>query len=311
VKIKNKKSSKVYSENATNGKVIFKNLKGGEFLIKTESEGYSRKTAKVNLDFNEKDTYKATFKLVPNLVSDKDNSKNIDIMNVFSRSSQNYKLVLEEKKISDLLNKGQGNSIELGLIRSELAMKLLAKSLKTNDSKIFQISYQYAEAGSELAPNESYAWLVYGVLNSEIKSSETARILAEDAFEICLKIDPSNTMAMNYLAEVYYRDGLFKKASTLLEELVVLLNKTPSSQNLALLNLCYIRGSLRESGENFFKILKKQYPDNEFIKIQLAILYNYFNQKKDAIKELNLVIASKSASHEQKKYAENLLYFNK
>jgi hypothetical protein len=54
-----------------------------------------------------------------------------------------------------------------------------------------------------------------------------------------------------------------------------------------------------------------QYPDNEFIKIQLAILYNYYTQKKEAIKELKLVINSKSASKEQKRYAKDLLYFNK
>jgi hypothetical protein len=311
VKIKNKMNGKVYKEITGEGQAIFNNLNSGVYLIKAEADGYSLKTGKLTLDFNKKNSFKAKFNLIPKVGSGEDSNKSVNLLDVFSNGSSSYKLVLEEQNLSGLLNKGLENSIELGLLRSKLAMKLLAKSLKANDSKIFQLSYQYAESGSELAPQEAYSWLVYGVLNSEIKSSETARIFAEDAFENCLKIDPSNTKAMNYLAEVYYRDGLFKKASTLLEELVVLLNKTPSSQNLALLNLCYIRGGLKDSGESFFNILKKHYPDNEFVKIQLAILYNYFNQKKDAIKVLNLVIDSKSASHEQKKYAKQLFYMNR
>ena len=304
ISLKDIATSKVYRKTTNRGNTEFINLLSGNYLIKAEKSGFDKKTGRLQLDFNKKDYYSVSFKLIPATSKTKDKT---DLKSIFQKNSEYYSTIQK----AEVLEKNSSKTEELGILRANIAFGLYEKSLLKNNSKLFELAYQYAESGTELAHLSPYTWEVFGIINSSLIDSYKAAIISEDSFEICLELDPVNTKVMKLLANIYYRNEFFKKASMLIEEKLVIENKPPDSPDLALLNLCYIRGNLQNQGIAFFNFLMKKYPDNQYIKFQLSILYNNLGQKKEAVKLLSSIVSSPEADKQQKDYAKKLLIMNK
>jgi tetratricopeptide (TPR) repeat protein len=197
----------------------------------------------------------------------------------------------------------------LGELRLKIAAYNYSRYLSdSSDSRSLFKALEYSASAAELLKDSDQSWLVFGLILSEFKNEKEMLEKAGQAFIKAAEINPANGQAQQLLAQNLMEQGRFWSA---VEQYKNLFNKDLSmltGTNISNLTLAYIADGRVEAGLNYLNELLKKDPNNFYINISLAVLYQNLGYRD--VSELiieTLMLNEDRLTSNQKLYIENLL----
>lgn len=198
---------------------------------------------------------------------------------------------------------------QLGELRLKIAAYNYSKyRIKSTDSRALYKALEYSASAVELLKDSDQSWLVLAMVLSEFKNEEKMLVESGHAFIKAVEINPANAQAQQLLAQNLLEQGRFWSA---VEQYKNLFNKDLSmltGTNISNLTLAFIADGRMEAGLNYLNELQQKVPNNFYINISLAILYQNLGYKD--VSQLiieTLMLDKERLTSNQKIYLENLL----
>jgi len=167
----------------------------------------------------------------------------------------NYKLFPDEEQVVSQIEKDKEKSPlllwQLGSIRLKHAAELYKNWKQNNQVKDFQKALIYAKSSIELSQDNDEAWLLLGMLYSEMKATPEAMEKAADALVRAVDINPANGRAQLLLAQVLMEQGRYWSA---IEQFKMLIERNEAMRTpmvLSQLTFCYIADGRIQAGINY------------------------------------------------------------
>ena len=142
---------------------------------------------------------------------------------------------------------------QLGSIRLKHAAELYKNWKLNNHAEDFQKALIYAESSTELSPDNDEAWLVLGMLYSEMKAAPEAMEKSIDALVHAVDINPANGRAQLLLAQVLMEQGRYWSA---IEQYKMLIEESEAMRTPAVLSqltFCYIADNRIQAGLDYIR----------------------------------------------------------
>jgi tetratricopeptide (TPR) repeat protein len=202
----------------------------------------------------------------------------------------------------------RANIDALAELRYQYALSLTAMSIHKSDEDAQRLALVYAKSATDLTPKNPNYWSLLGQIYDRIgKDGGMSRIMAEDAFQKALELNPENNMFRLLLGQSFYRHRNFSSALREFETVLKRDSKRISPPIAATMCSAYIMDSRYSEGVAFFKEMLQKQPDADSARIALAILARQQKNNRLAAEELDKVIKKKDASEENRTYALTLL----
>ncbi len=224
------------------------------------------------------------------------------LMFVSNASAQtDYKLFPDEEKVVSQIEKNKEKSPlllwQLGSIRLKHAAELYKNWKQNRQAEDFQKALIYAESSTELSPDNDEAWLLLGMLYSEMKTAPEAMEKAADALVNAVDINPANGKAQLLLAQVLMEQGRYWSA---IEQYKMLIEKNEAMRTpmvLSQLTFCYIADGRIQAGINYVSKAPEIIKGDSTAKllwtnwkcINQAVLEKAQGKRKDAINLLKFI----------------------
>jgi lipopolysaccharide biosynthesis regulator YciM len=168
---------------------------------------------------------------------------------------KNFSLFSDEAKVVSQIEKEKTPSTillwQLGSIRLKHAAELYKGWKLNKKAKDFQKALIYAESSTKLGPDNDEAWLLLGMLYSEMKAEPEAMGNAADALVHAVDINPANGRAQLLLAQVLMEQGRYWSA---IEQFKMLIEESEAMRTPALLSqltFCYIADGRVQAGLDY------------------------------------------------------------
>jgi len=183
------------------------------------------------------------------------------------------------------------------------------KALLNNDSESLKNAIAKAHFATQQNPNDPKAWMVYGKILAMVNNSMEVTMMMEGVFNKVIELEPKNFEARRYLADSLYNFDLFDAAIKELE-MIMTAGQYLDAKSIILLNICYVRDEQSKRGIKFFKSLAEKHPENDGIKIQLAVLAHHIGDKRLAMSELRKIVNRPGPTTNIKILAGKLMFMN-
>jgi lipopolysaccharide biosynthesis regulator YciM len=144
---------------------------------------------------------------------------------------------------------------QLSRIRLKHAAELYKEWKQNNTAEDFQRALVYAESATELSPDWDEAWLLLGMLYSEMKATPAAMERAADVLVKAVDVNPSNGRAQLLLAQVLMEQGRYWSA---IEQYKMLIENSEAMRTgtvLSQLTFCYIADGRVQAGLDYLSNL--------------------------------------------------------
>jgi tetratricopeptide (TPR) repeat protein len=166
-----------------------------------------------------------------------------------------YKLFPDEEKVVTQIEKNKEKSPlllwQLGSIRLKHAAGLYKNWGRNKQAEDFQKALIYAKSSTELSRDNDEAWLLLGMLYSEMKATPEAMEKAADALIHAVDINPANGRAQLLLAQVLMEQGRYWSA---IEQYKILIEESEAMRTpgvLSLLTFCYVADGRIQAGIDY------------------------------------------------------------
>jgi tetratricopeptide (TPR) repeat protein len=187
------------------------------------------------------------------------------------------------------------------------ALALTQMATKKKDEDAFRLAFLYAQSATELSSGNADYWSFLGQLYENMGEGALNEIMAEDALQKAVELNPQNDIFRLVLGKFYFRNEIFSSA---LKQFEMVLSRNPkrlSPSIISAMGSAYLFDSQYSRGVKFFRKLLEDQPEADSARLALAILAH---QQKDtllATGELNKIITRSQASQENRNYALKLL----
>jgi|GEM_PF-2437872 tetratricopeptide (TPR) repeat protein len=227
----------------------------------------------------------------------------------------------EEKIMAKIKEKKTSSPLliwQLSRIRLKHAAELYKEWKQNNIAEDFQRALVYAESSTELSPDWDEAWLLLGMLYSEMKATPAAMERAADALVKAVDVNPANGRAQVLLAQVLMEQGRYWSA---IEQYKMLIENSEAMRTgtvLSQLTFCYIADGRVQAGLDYLSELPDLRENNlsrksawiNWKEINQAVLMKAKGDEK-ADDHLRFVFFQENPSHtvrdEYERYAKYLL----
>lgn len=163
-----------------------------------------------------------------------------------------------------------------------------------------------AEQATVLDPSAAPYWHLLGYVYSQLQDDQLASVLAEDALNKALSINPGNLPSRLLLARLLIGRQAYTPA---LDQLEWVAKKDPKVLNsLLTADMCraYVVDAQAARGEVFFREMLKQRPEVSALRLGLAIVLHEQGQKAAALSQIAELLASSQANPDDIEYARQL-----
>ena len=228
----------------------------------------------------------------------------------------------EEKVVTEIAKEETPSALllwQLGSIRLKHAAELYKTWKQNKQAEDFQKALIYAESSTELSPDNDEAWLLLGMLYSELKATPEAMEKAADALVNAVDINPANGKAQLLLAQVLMEQGRYWSA---IEQFKMLMEKNEAMRTpmvLSQLTFCYIADGRIQAGLDYVRNAPEITEGDSTAKLQWtnwkrinqAVLERAQGKRKDAINLLKFIFFYRDESltvrNKTDEYAKHLI----
>lgn len=172
-----------------------------------------------------------------------------------SSSHLTYPPFPDEEKVLSQIEKEESPSPlllwQLSRLRLQHAAELYKSWKQNKNAEAFQEALIYAGSSTELSPDWDEAWLLSGLLYSEMKATPQAMGKAADALVHAVDINPANGRAQLLLAQVLMEQGRYWSA---IEQFKMLIQRNEAMRTPAVLSqltFCYIADQRFQAGIDY------------------------------------------------------------
>lgn len=176
----------------------------------------------------------------------------------------------------------------------------------SGDKKTLLEALKYAEKATLIDPSPAPYWHLLGYVYAQFKGDALSSVMAEDALERALAINPDNISSHLLLARLLMERASYAKA---LDHLESVGRKNPQVLGAALTSdMCraYLVDSQLKRGEAFFRGILSQRPASSSIRLGLSILLHEQANTEDALKNLSTLLNDGQTTVEDAAYARVL-----
>ena len=211
----------------------------------------------------------------------------------------------DEQSALNQINKNPApqNFQALSMIRMKHALRLSKAADKKGDMDLYILALSYAGSATQLTPDNSECWFLLSVLHWQMKENPWSLMMAEDAAEKAVGLNPENHIARLLFARILYNQQKFSSALDQFETVMSEGRLKIEDERLAgLMGSAYVIDSQVPRGIKFYQKLLNQHPMKESARIALALLLYHENRKTEAEKHLAQIADKKGArKHKDRK----------
>ena len=189
-----------------------------------------------------------------------------------------------------------------------VALEALEAFEKTQQSEALAKALEAAEQATQLDASVADYWRTLGYAYSlAAKASHVAAVMAENALEKAIQLDPGETAARMLLARLLIERGSHSRALDNLE--AALERKLDLAATAVIADMCraYIIDRQAPRGARFLAALAVKYPKAPAVRLGLAVMLNETGRKAEALPLLERVAADPQATQADAEHARALL----
>ncbi|MCX5813813.1 MAG: hypothetical protein NT178_14890 [Proteobacteria bacterium] len=201
----------------------------------------------------------------------------------------------------------RANIDALAELRYQYALTLTQVAAKKNNEDAYKLAFQYAQSATELSPDNADYWSVLGQLYDTMGDDAIAEIMAEDALQRAVAINPNDVRKRLLLGQFFFRHENYTNALKQFETALKIDPKFLSSPLIATMCSSYILSAGPARGLNFFREILPTQANPDSVRLAIAILLHEQKNTVQAREELNKIVNRKEASSENREYALMLL----
>ncbi len=231
----------------------------------------------------------------------------------FVQGSEELPVVKPFKDEQSVLNQIKSNPSPenyqaLSRIRMMHALRLSKAADKKGDMDLYILALSYAGSATQLTPDDPEPWFVLSVLHWQMKENPWSLMMAEDAAEKAVELNPADHVARLLFARILYNQKKFSSALDQFETVMSAGKVAIEDEKLVgLMGSAYVIDSQVPRGIKFYQLLLNEHPTKESARISLAILLYHINRKTEAEKHLAQVSGQKNGQTYNREFAQTLL----
>jgi len=215
----------------------------------------------------------------------------------------------EQSALNQIKNNPSPQNFQaLSRIRMRHALRLSKAADKKGEIDLYILALSYAGSATQLTPDNPECWFLLSVLHWQMKENPWSLMMAEDAAEKAVDLDPADHVARLLFARILYNQKKFSSALDQFETVMSAGKLTIEDEKLVgLMSSAYVIDFQVLRGIKFYQRLLNEHPTKESARIALAILLYHDNRKTEAQKHLAQIADQKSARKHNREYAQTLL----
>lgn len=174
------------------------------------------------------------------------------------------------------------------------------------DGNTLAQALEHAEQATRLDPSAAAYWHLLGYVYSHLQEDQLASVLAEDALNQSIKLNPANVSSRLLLARLLLGRESYSLA---LDQLEWVIRKEARTLNAVLAaDLCraYVVDEQATRGEAFFREMRQRRPELSALRLGHAILLHEAGRRQVALVELRELLADSRAAADDLAYARQL-----
>lgn len=174
-----------------------------------------------------------------------------------------------------------------------------------NENTLMQ-ALEHAEQATQLDPSAAVYWHLLGHIYAQMPADQMASVLAEDALNKAIRLNPGNAASRLLLARLLLGRESYALALDQLES--VTRQDAKKLTPLLVADMCraYVVDEQARRGEAFFREARQQRPELSALRLGLAILLHEQGRTQAGLTELQGLLADPQASPDDVAYARQL-----
>lgn len=216
----------------------------------------------------------------------------------------------DEQSALNQINKNPSpqNFQTLSRIRMRHALRLSKAADKKGEMDLYILALSYAGSATQLTPDNTECWFLLSALYWQMKENPWSLMMAEDAAEKAVDLNPEDHVARLLFARILYNQKKFSSALDQFETVMLAGKLTIEDEKLVgLMSSAYVIDSQVPRGITFYQQLLNKHPMKESARIALAILLYHNNKKGEAEEHLAQIAGKNNALKHNREYAQTLL----